>query len=261
MPESVIESLVEGGKANAGPPLGPALGPMGVNIGQVIAAINEKTKEFVGMQVPVKVIVDSKAKTFRIEVGSPPTSALIKKELGLQRGSSKQKLEKVGDLPIQGAVRVAKMKHSNMLAADVKAATKEVIGACVSLGIIVEGKDPREVLRAIEAGDYESYFKDNADLSYDQEAARSKSKQMAALATYVTKADLEKQKAAAEAAAAAAGAPAEGAAAEPAAEGKEKGKKGAEAKPAEKGKAAAPAAAPAKGAPAKAEAKPGKGKK
>jgi large subunit ribosomal protein L11 len=238
---------------------------MGINIGQVIAAINEKTNDFAGMQVPVKVIVDSKSKTFRIEVGSPPTSALIKKELGLQRGSSKQKLEKVGDLPIQGAVRVARMKHSNMLAADVKAATKEVIGSCVSLGIIVEGKDPREVLRAIESGDYDSYFHEGADLSYDQEAARSKSKQMAALATYVTKADLEKQKAAAEAATAAAGAPAEGAAApaeEKGAEGKEKGKgkKAAEAKPEAK-----PAA---KGATAKADAKPeakkagaGKGKK
>ena len=53
-----VEAMVEGGKATAGPPLGPALGPKGVNIGQVVAKINEKTKAFTGMKVPVKVIIN-----------------------------------------------------------------------------------------------------------------------------------------------------------------------------------------------------------
>ena len=70
-----IEALVEGGKASAGPPLGPALGPLGVNIGEVINTINEKTKDFAGMQVPVTVIVDDK-KNFEIKVGTPPASAM-----------------------------------------------------------------------------------------------------------------------------------------------------------------------------------------
>ena len=77
-----IEVLVEGGKASAGPPLGPALGPLGVNVMQVVNAINEKTKHFDGMKVPVKVIVDPKTKGFEIEVGTPPVTALILKELG-----------------------------------------------------------------------------------------------------------------------------------------------------------------------------------
>ena len=75
-----IKAMVEGGKATAGAPLGPALGPLGVNIGQVVAKINEQTKKFEGMTVPVEVDVNPSKKTFEIFVGSPPTSALIKKQ-------------------------------------------------------------------------------------------------------------------------------------------------------------------------------------
>ena len=84
MAKQTIEALVDGGKVSAGPPLGPALGPIGVNIGEVIAAINEKTRDMAGMKVPVKVIVDTETREFEVEVGTPPTSALIKKELTLQ---------------------------------------------------------------------------------------------------------------------------------------------------------------------------------
>ena len=72
----VVEALVPGGKANPGPPLGPALGPMGVNIKEIVDNINEKTADFNGMQVPVKIIFDDK-KNYTIEIGTPPTSALI----------------------------------------------------------------------------------------------------------------------------------------------------------------------------------------
>ena len=80
MASQTVEALVEGGKASAAPPLGPALGPLGVNIGQVISAINQKTDSFKGMQVPIKVIVDTSTKKFEITVGTPPAAALIKKE-------------------------------------------------------------------------------------------------------------------------------------------------------------------------------------
>ena len=69
-----VEALVDGGKASAAPPLGPALGPMGVNIGQVIAEINKKTDAFKGMKVPVTVLIDKETKEFSIEIGTPPTS-------------------------------------------------------------------------------------------------------------------------------------------------------------------------------------------
>ena len=75
--------------ATAGPPLGPALGPLGINIMNVIKAINDKTKDFEGMKVPVKVIVDTATKDFEITVGTPPTSALIKGELGSEKGSQR----------------------------------------------------------------------------------------------------------------------------------------------------------------------------
>src|SRR5467141_949294 len=76
-----LQVLVDGGKATPGPPLGPALGPLGVNIVESLKAINEKTKSFEGMKVPVTLLVDPKTKGFSIEVGTPPTSALIVKEL------------------------------------------------------------------------------------------------------------------------------------------------------------------------------------
>ncbi len=147
-----INSLVEGGKASGGPPLGPALGPLGVNISTVVDAINEKTREFEGMKVPVTVLVDPATKEFEIEVGTPPTSALILKELGLEKASGEPKTDIVGDLSIEGAKKVARIKRSGMLAATQKAAVKEVIGTCVSMGISVEGKPAKEILKEIGGG-------------------------------------------------------------------------------------------------------------
>ncbi len=85
--KKTVSALVNGGEASAGPPLGPALGPIGVNILQVVNTINEKTKDFPGMKVPVKVEVDTTTKQFTVEVGVPPTAALIIKESGVTKGS------------------------------------------------------------------------------------------------------------------------------------------------------------------------------
>ena len=85
--KQTISSLVTGGEASAGPPLGPALGPIGVNILEVIEAINKKTSEFKGMKIPVTVSVDSDTKKWEIEVGIPSASALLLKEAGIQKGS------------------------------------------------------------------------------------------------------------------------------------------------------------------------------
>ena len=95
-----VEAMVDGGKATAGPPLGPALGPKGVNTAQVVAKINEKTKAFEGMKVPVTVLINDD-KTFEIKVGTPPMSALIKGELGLEKGSGNARTDKVGNLSIE----------------------------------------------------------------------------------------------------------------------------------------------------------------
>ncbi|MFH0818309.1 MAG: 50S ribosomal protein L11 [Candidatus Micrarchaeota archaeon] len=150
--------MVEGGKANAGPPLGPALGPMGVNVTQVIAAINDKTKDFAGLTVPVKVHIDKDSKAFEIEVGSPPVSALIKKEIGVKSGA-KVKGEKVGDLPLAKAISIANSKKDGSLAKDIKSAVKQVLGTCVSMGVTCEGKDPREMIKEINDGKQDGAFK------------------------------------------------------------------------------------------------------
>jgi large subunit ribosomal protein L11 len=151
-----IDVMVEGGKASAGPPLGPALGPLGIKIDKVIGAINEKTKDYNGMTVPVKVIVDSGTKAFEIEVGSPPMSALIKSELGIEKGSGAAKEETAGDLSMELAIKIAGMKRDDVLAKDTKAGVKEVLGTCVSMGITVEGKRAKDVQAEIDAGTYDS---------------------------------------------------------------------------------------------------------
>ena len=148
MAKQVIEVLVPGGKATPGPPLGPALGPLGVPVPKVIQVINEKTKEFEGMQVPVKVIVDPTTKEFEIEVGVPPVSALIKKELGIEKGSGDS--SPVGNLTLDQVIKIAKIKRKQSLAKDLKGVVKEVIGTCVSMGVTVEGKPAKEFIKEID---------------------------------------------------------------------------------------------------------------
>ncbi|MCZ3365029.1 MULTISPECIES: 50S ribosomal protein L11 [Methanobacterium] len=155
MAKETVEILIEGGKATPGPPLGPAIGPLGINMMQVVEQINEKTSDFDGMKVPVKVIVDVGTKAFEIEVGTPPTTALIMDELNIEKGSQDPGLDKVADLSIEQALKVARMKFSALLSNDYKMATKEVVGTCVSMGLTVEGKDPKTVQKEIDEGMYD----------------------------------------------------------------------------------------------------------
>lgn len=152
MAKQIIDSLVNGGKASAAPPLGPALGPLGVNIGLVVAEINKKTAAFAGMQVPVKVIVDDETKEFEITVGTPPASGLIKKEAGIEKGSSNPKSEKVADLKIQQINKIVQMKGDALLGKNKTAKVKEIIGTCLGMGVMVEGKDGKEILKDIDNG-------------------------------------------------------------------------------------------------------------
>lgn len=159
MSKLTIPAMVEGGKASAGPPLGPALGPTGLNIGQVIAQINEKTKTFSGMQVPVKVLADTKTKTFEVEVGTPPTSALLKKEAGVKEPVKETEGEKgkktIGNLSLDQVITVAQSKKDKSLARSLKARVKEVVGTCLSLGITVEGKNAKQFMAEISAGQHD----------------------------------------------------------------------------------------------------------
>ena len=159
--KKIVELLVSGGQATAGPPLGPALGPLGVNVMAVVNKINELTKDYAGMKVPVKVIVDPETKQFEVNVGTPTTSALIVNELKIEKGSGNPKAQKVGNLSMQQLIRIAKIKRPELLSKTLKAAVKEVLGTCMSMGVTVEGKDPKEVLREIDAGKYDGMFSEN----------------------------------------------------------------------------------------------------
>ncbi|MFZ8908943.1 MAG: 50S ribosomal protein L11 [Nitrosopumilaceae archaeon] len=150
-----ISSLVTGGGASAGPPLGPALGPLGVNIMEVINAINDKTKDFEGMKVPVTVSVDPDSKEWDIEVGIPSAAALILKEAGIQKGSGTSGTEWVGDVTMDSIAKVANTKLEKSYASSLKSVAKTIIGTCLALGIKVEGKTPKEITAEINEGKWD----------------------------------------------------------------------------------------------------------
>ncbi len=152
-----IKVLVDAGKANAGPPIGPALGPLGINAMDVVNVINEKTKDMVGIQVPVQIIIDAQ-KNFTIEVGSPQTSAFIKKELGIQKAVGKVNEEVSGNLTFDQVLKVVKAKFSQLVSKDDKAAAKEVVGTCRSMGVTIDGKPSAEIIQKINDGAYDSKF-------------------------------------------------------------------------------------------------------
>ncbi|MBR9680915.1 MAG: 50S ribosomal protein L11 [Candidatus Altiarchaeota archaeon] len=151
MAKMIINLMVEGGKAVAGPTMGSALGPAGVPVGQVIGKVNEVTKEFAGMKVPVKVIVDPATKSFELEVGSPPVSALIKKELKLEKGTGDGSI--VGDISFDTLVKIAKERQGKSFGKTLKDVVKEIVGTCSSMGISVEGKKANEFMSEIDGKD------------------------------------------------------------------------------------------------------------
>jgi len=156
---NVVEALVPGGKASAGPPLGPALGPLGVNVAQVVAKINEQTKDLNGMQVPVKVIVKSRTE-FEIEVGTPPTSALIIKEMGLEKGTGDNNA--VGNITMEQVLKIANIKRKGLLSKTLKNAASEVIGTAGSVGATIDGMPSKEAQLAVANGKYDEILEAKA---------------------------------------------------------------------------------------------------
>jgi large subunit ribosomal protein L11 len=150
--KQTISSLVTGGEASAGPPLGPALGPLGVNIMEIITKINEKTNDFKGMKVPVTVSVDADTKEYDIEVGIPSASALILKEANITKGSGTSGTEWVADIGMDTVVKVANVKVETSYASEIKSVAKQIIGTCQCLGIKIEGKTPKEITIEINDG-------------------------------------------------------------------------------------------------------------
>jgi large subunit ribosomal protein L11 len=153
-----IESLIEGGKATAGPPLGPVLGPLGVNVLSIVNKINELTNAYAGMKVPVKILVDVETKDFKVEVGTPTTSALLVKELGLEKGSGNPGTEPVGNLTMDQVISIAKLRQTSSYAKTIKSSVKEVLGTCQSMGITVEDKIAKDIEKEVQEGKFDSTF-------------------------------------------------------------------------------------------------------
>ena len=156
-----IEALVPGGQANPGPPLGPELGPTPVDVQAVVSEINDQTAAFDGTEVPVTVDYEDDG-SFGIDVGVPPTAALIKDELGFETGSGMPQEEFVADMSVEQLKTVAEQKLPDLLAYNVKGAAKEVAGTCTSLGVTIEGHDPREFKERIDEGEYDDLFAEGA---------------------------------------------------------------------------------------------------
>lgn len=193
MPKEKVEVLVEGGKATAAPPLGPALGPMGVNIGQVVSDINKKTSSFSGMQVPVKIFIDRETKQYEIIIGTPPASGLIKKEANLEKASGKAKHEMVADILIEQVIKIAKMKESATLGKSLKQKVKEVIGTCQSMGILVEGKPAKDTIKDVDAGLFDEEIRlEKTELTAEELAKLEEEKKRLAEELAKRKAEFEK---------------------------------------------------------------------
>lgn len=206
-----IKLLTEGGNLTPGPALSQKLGPVGISMGVVIQKVNEATKEYKGMKVPVEIDINADTKAITVKVLSPPVSGLLKKELGIETGSGMHKKTNVGNISVEQIISIAKTKMPDMLAKDMKAAVKTIVGTCGSLGILVENKLAIEVQQEIDAGKYDKEIKSEKTQMSDEkkEALKKffselKSKQDATLKQ--EQAAAEAAKAAAEAAAPAVGA-------------------------------------------------------
>lgn len=158
MAKKSVKILVEGGNAKPGPPIGPALSPLGVNVMEVVKAINEATKKYEGLTVPVEVIVDTETKKFEIKVGIPTTTALLLKAVGAKEPSGDPAHKKIGDLPLEKIIEIALIKKPQLTAKTLKAAVKTILGSARSIGITVNGKDPKQVIREINEGLYDDLF-------------------------------------------------------------------------------------------------------
>ncbi|MBL7058959.1 50S ribosomal protein L11 [Candidatus Pacearchaeota archaeon] len=150
-----IKLLVEGGNAQPGPAISQKLGPTGVNVNQVMQKVNEATKNFKGLKVPVEVELDLGTKEIEVKVFSPPVSELLKREAGIEKGSGAQLKLKAANLSIEQVISVSKTKLPNLLANNLRAALKSVVGTCGTLGFLIEGKLPTDVQLEINEGKYD----------------------------------------------------------------------------------------------------------
>lgn len=155
MVQRTFNFIVSGGEATGGPPIGPALGPLGFNIMAVVNRINEQTAVYEGTRVPVEVTLDTDTKEFTVKVGMLSTYALVTQALLISKGSATPNTEYVGDLSFDQLLNVAMRKREGLLAATLKTAVKEILGSCLSMGVTIDGKPAKEAQALLETGAYD----------------------------------------------------------------------------------------------------------
>ncbi|WP_353661423.1 50S ribosomal protein L11 [Hydrogenimonas sp. SS33] len=139
MAKKVVDEFklqIPAGKANPSPPVGPALGQRGVNIMEFCKAFNEKTKDMMGYNIPVVITVYSD-RSFTFITKKPPVTDLIKKEIGLQKGSDNPLKNKVGKITKEQIMNIVKTKMDDLNAHDEEAAARIIEGSCRSMGVEV----------------------------------------------------------------------------------------------------------------------------
>lgn len=131
-----VKLQLPGGQATPAPPVGPALGQHGVNIGQFVQQFNERTREFAGTTIPVEltVYVD---RSFEFILKSPPASVLIRKAVGLAKGAAAPSREVVGTITREQLEQIAKTKIKDLNARDLEGAVRQIMGTCRSMGVKV----------------------------------------------------------------------------------------------------------------------------
>jgi large subunit ribosomal protein L11 len=131
-----IKLQIPGGQATPAPPVGPALGQHGVNIGQFVTQFNERTKDSLGIIIPVEITVH-KNKSFDFILKSPPAAVLLKRAAGIAKGSAVPNREKVGQVTKQQVQEIATTKLADLNASDMEAAIKIIEGTARSMGVKV----------------------------------------------------------------------------------------------------------------------------